>query len=217
MAEYIDADVPEGEEKPSPLGALRHDLFRPGRHRAVLPDHAGHRHHPGGHQAAGRDLQAPRLRVPGHAVRGPHPRHPRRAHDVRHEVRQLGVGPQARPDAHGAGARGGRHGRHLAARWARTPASTRSSSSTCARSWALRPTRCPPRCLRATATPRSWPALAVTASTLRVHRHAGAPAAAVRRHRGGGAVREGPEGLIAPCPTSATPSRPSASAAWPAW
>ena len=30
--------------------------------------------------------------------------------------------------------------------WARTPASTRSSSSTCASTWASRPTRCPRRC-----------------------------------------------------------------------
>ena len=41
-----------------------------------------------------------------------------------------------------------------AARWARTPASTRSSSSTCASAWALRPTRCPRRCWRATVTRR---------------------------------------------------------------
>ena len=88
----------------------------------------------------------------------------------------------------------------------------------CEKTGPRRPTRCPPRCWRATATPRSWPALAVTASTLespsrmQVRLHA-----AVRRHRGGGAVHEGPEGLSRPCPTSATPSRPSACAAWPAW
>ena len=45
-----------------------------------------------------------------------------------------------------------------AAPWARTRASTRSSNSSYASAWGLRPTRCLPRCWRATATPRSWPA-----------------------------------------------------------
>ncbi len=34
--------MPEGSRAAEPLGALRHDVFRPGRHGAVLPDHAGY-------------------------------------------------------------------------------------------------------------------------------------------------------------------------------
>ena len=95
------------------LGALRHDQQRLRRHGAFLPDHPGDRHHLGRREAAWRDVQAPRLRVPEHAVRGPHSRHPCRADDLRHEVRQLGMGSEARSDASRAGTRGCRDGRHL--------------------------------------------------------------------------------------------------------
>ena len=113
MAEYIDADVPGGQEPPSRwvhYGMTSSSLGD----AAVLPDHAGYRHHPGGHQAAGRDVQAPRLRVPGDAVRGPHARHPRRADDVRHEVRRgFGPGPsESARTAHGGSPQGGRHRRY---------------------------------------------------------------------------------------------------------
>ena len=87
MAEHI------GE--PQQVGPLRHDVERPWRHGALLPDDAGARHRHRGRAPARRDLHAARDRVQGHALRGAHARHPRRADDVRHEVGGVGAGVQA--------------------------------------------------------------------------------------------------------------------------
>ncbi len=92
MAEYIDEGLAERRRQAQPLGPLRHDLERPGRHGALLPDGAGARHHHRRRSSPGRDLQAPRVRDARDALCGPHARDPRRADDDGHEVRLAGPG-----------------------------------------------------------------------------------------------------------------------------
>ncbi len=121
-----------GRPQAQPLGALRDDVERPGRHLALLPDDAGDRHPHRRRAATRRDLQAPRVRDPRHAVRRPHPRHPRRADDDGHEVRPLGVGVEARARPPRADSRGRGHGRDQRRRGHATATSTRSSRSTSA-------------------------------------------------------------------------------------
>ena len=190
---------PRGRRQAEPLGALRHDFFRPGRHGPVLPGHPGLRHHHRRYQAPRRNLQASRLRVPEYAVCGPYPRHSCRTHDLRHEVRQLGLGFEARPHPHGGGPRCGRHWRYLrrgghllfhrplrgAVRLREAGAHPRPAVHPGARPRPSRPGDGGPR--RDGLHPG-------------IHRHAGAPASAVRRHRGGRAVHQGPEGLFGHAP-----------------
>lgn len=58
MANYIDADVPEGEPKPSRWVHYGMTSLRPRGYRAELPGHPGPRHHHRRCEAPGRDLQA---------------------------------------------------------------------------------------------------------------------------------------------------------------
>ena len=52
MGSYIDADIPEGDPKPSRWVHYGMTIVRSGRHGAVLSGHPGARHHSGRRQAA---------------------------------------------------------------------------------------------------------------------------------------------------------------------
>ena len=78
-----------GDPERRPLAALRHDLQRRRGHRAGPPRPrrlAHHRTRPG---PLRRSARSPRPRISAHPANRPHPRHPRRAHHLRPEDRQL--------------------------------------------------------------------------------------------------------------------------------
>lgn len=94
MGEHIDAEVPQGEPKPSRwvhYGMTSSDLgdtalcYQLVQATDIIIEDV---------RKLG-DLPPPCVRGARHPVRGPYPRHPRRAHDLRYEVRQLGLGAQA--------------------------------------------------------------------------------------------------------------------------
>jgi|GEM_PF-3288861 len=113
MAEYIDADVPEGEEKPSrwvhygmtssDLGdtALSYQITQA--IDIILADVKQL-----GETCKRRAFEFQNTLCVGRT---------HRADDLRHEVWQLGMGPEARSDASRAGTRGCRDGRHLGRGW----------------------------------------------------------------------------------------------------
>ncbi len=73
-----------GRPQAQSLGSLWHDQLRPGRHRSVLPAHAGPRHHHRRRQAPRRDLQASCLRVRGRLCVG-------RTHGIHAEPMTFGM------------------------------------------------------------------------------------------------------------------------------
>ena len=95
MGSYIDADVPEGQPKPSRwvhYGMTSSDLgdtalcYQLTQACDILIEDV---------RRCGEICKRRAFEERKHPVRGPHPLHPCRAHDVWHEVRQLGVGAQA--------------------------------------------------------------------------------------------------------------------------
>ena len=96
MANYIDADIPEGAEKPSRwvhYGMTSSDLGDTALSYQVTQ---ALRHHPGTtSRQLGETCKRRAFELAERPVRRPYARHPCRAHDLRHEVRQLGVGPRS--------------------------------------------------------------------------------------------------------------------------
>ena len=175
---------------------IGHDLLRRGGHRAGAPAPAGLPSScwPGLERFRGalRDARAP---PPRHALRGAHPRRPRRAHDLRAQGRRSGTRrPAATSSASGGPARRCGWGRSRA-RSGPSPTSTRTSRRRSAACSGSRPRRSPPRSSSATATPSSATTLAIVAASLEKVAIEIRVAPAHRDPGGGGAVRGGPEGL----------------------
>ncbi len=153
-----------------------------------------------GHPAAGPRRPACRAQAPCRGAQvypddRAQPRHPRRAGDLR---AQAGAGlrrVRPLPEAARSGARGDRHLRDHAARWAPSPTSPPRSRTTWPTSSACRPSRSLPRSSRATATPMFFATLGVIASVDRTARGGGPPPAAHRGARGRGIFLAGAEGL----------------------
>ena len=98
---------------------------------------------------------------------GPHPLRPRRAHDVRPEVRRLGVRARPRPGAPARPPPTNRHGQDLAARSAPTATSSPDRRGGGARgARPARATRSAPRSSSATGTRRSSPRSPITGGSL---------------------------------------------------
>ena len=93
------------------LGALRHDLLRPARHRARGPARRGHRPAGGQGHPAGRGAARSRAGAPGHAAGRPDARHPRRTRHLGAPGGRLRLrhGALPGPDRPGQGRGGGRH------------------------------------------------------------------------------------------------------------
>ena len=144
---------------------LRHDELRHARHRSGAADQARRRAAAARPRRARRGAQAARLRVSRHGAGRPHPRHPRRAHHLRHEARHVGLrgGPPSRAPA----ARDRRRRRGQAERRRRRLQQHRSAGRRArlrrARSRLSSPS--PTRWCSATATPpscRPWPSSAAS-------------------------------------------------------
>lgn len=112
MAGYIDADIPEGEDKPSRwvhYGMTSSDLGDTAlSYQVTQLATSSSTTSAASVKPASAAPSSSRTRCASAA-----PWHSRRAHDLRHEVRQLGLGLEARPHAHGGGPRRGRHRRYL--------------------------------------------------------------------------------------------------------
>ena len=158
-----------------------------------------------------------RLRAQAHADDRPHPRRPRRAHDLRPQARALVRRAasatatrleRARDDDRGGQALG--RGGHVLAPAARGRGGGLRAAGPAARAHRVAgPAARPPRRGDDDPRPRGGQPGEVRDRDPRAAEDRGA--------RGGGAVRDGAEGLARPCPTSATPwaaSRSPASRAW---
>ena len=166
---------------------------------------------------AARRPDAARRRVDRQADHRAHPRHARRADDLRREVRALRAAGRPRPGARAPGASGASPSASSRARWAPTPTSTPAVEAYVCGRLGLTPVPA----TQVIARDRHAEVLYACASLGhidRIVRPRGAPPRAQRGRRGRGALRRGPEGLVGDAPQAQpgalrAPLRPGAGAA----